>query len=275
MAISRFSFLSATLGYHVNVCVLLPTTAGAYDLPQEVSIPKKKYQTLYLLHGGGGSCTDWVRNTRIERLAEKYQLAVVMPEMGLSFYADMHHGQRYFTYLTEELPKLMEFLFPLSARREDRFVAGFSMGGYGTLKWALNKPDFFSAAAAMSGASLTVEFFETNGYAGINSGSDNSWFYNTWGTVDMLRGSDSDTRALLERVSANQSIYPRLFCCTGTEDQYYPFTKDFMACAETLGVKIDYEESPGGHDWDYIDAQIGRVLDWFALKKAPAAAEVK
>jgi hypothetical protein len=62
MAITRFSFLSSTLGFHVNVCVLLPSGIGEFTnsgVEFDNNTPKEKYQTPYLLHGGGGSCTDW------------------------------------------------------------------------------------------------------------------------------------------------------------------------------------------------------------------------
>ena len=61
-------------------------------------------------------------------------------------------GGRYWTFLSEELPALVGAFFRVSTRREDTFVAGLSMGGYGALKWALRQPERFAAAASLSGA---------------------------------------------------------------------------------------------------------------------------
>ena len=79
-------------------------------------------------------------------------MAVIMPEVQRSFYCDMTNGPRYFTYIVDELPALCQRLFRVSARREDNFVAGLSMGGYGAMKAALSRPERYAAAASFSGA---------------------------------------------------------------------------------------------------------------------------
>ena len=107
---------------------------------------------LYLLHGRTDDHSAWVRNTSIERYAVAAGVAVVMPAVQRSFYTDEVHGDRYWTFLSEELPALVGSMFRVSQRREDTFVAGLSMGGYGAVKWALRDPDRFAAAATMSGA---------------------------------------------------------------------------------------------------------------------------
>ena len=107
---------------------------------------------LYLLHGLSDDDTIWLRRTSIERYAAPLGLAVVMPQVARSFYTDEAHGNRYWTFLSEELPQLARSFFHLSDRREDTFVAGLSMGGYGALKWALHRPGRFAAAASLSGA---------------------------------------------------------------------------------------------------------------------------
>ena len=107
---------------------------------------------LYLLHGLSDDDTIWLRRTSIERYVAPLGLAVVMPQVHRSFYTDEAYGGRYWTFLSEELPALVGSLFRVSSRREDTFVAGLSMGGYGALKWALRQPERFAAAASLSGA---------------------------------------------------------------------------------------------------------------------------
>ena len=92
---------------------------------------------LYLLHGLSDDDTIWLRRTSIERYVAPLGLAVVMPQVHRSFYADEAIGGRYWTFLSEELPEWWRRFFRVSRRREDTFVAGLSMGGYGALKWAL------------------------------------------------------------------------------------------------------------------------------------------
>ena len=95
---------------------------------------------LYLLHGLSDDATAWTRYTSIERYAQAYGLAVVMPQVQRSFYCDQVHGGRFWTFMTQELPEVVQRFFHVSSRREDTFVAGLSMGGFGAMKWALHEP---------------------------------------------------------------------------------------------------------------------------------------
>src|SRR5690349_9975630 len=148
MILNEVNFCSETLGLLSSLYVLLPQR----PLAEAQNKPRKKLRTLYLLHGHSDDHTAWQRYTSIERYAEGLNLAVVMPAVHLSFYNDMAHGGRYWQFISEEVPALVRDTFPLSARREDNFVAGLSMGGYGAFKMALTHPGRFAAAASLSGA---------------------------------------------------------------------------------------------------------------------------
>ena len=77
-------------------------------------------------HGLGEDASAWQRYSSIETLAASYGLVVVMPSAGRSFYIDQPNGQRYFAYLTEELPKYLADVFALAPRREVNRSAGLS-----------------------------------------------------------------------------------------------------------------------------------------------------
>jgi S-formylglutathione hydrolase FrmB len=147
----RCDFYSEVLGLSTSMTVLLPQQTSS-QIGMSGSAPQGDPSVLYLLHGLSDDDTIWLRRTSIERYVAPLGLAVVMPQVGRSFYADEEHGNRYWTFLSEELPRLCHEFFRLSARREDTFVAGLSMGGYGALKWALRDPGRFAAAASLSGA---------------------------------------------------------------------------------------------------------------------------
>lgn len=250
------------LGYQTNMNVILPfeRNRGKSGLPEADHV----YPVLYLLHGGGGNQDDWIRYSSIERYAEKYGIAVVMPDVtGNSFYADMAHGYRYFSYLTEELPEYVESYFPIGRSREKRFVAGLSMGGYGSLKWGLNKPEFFSFVADMSGASLVMELFQDREAPGVRDGKQNDTISRNWGSYQELGGSISDTAYLLQEAAKMKSRLPRLYVCIGTEDFSYDYTRSFMEYARKLGLDIIYEEAPGEHNWDFWDPFILRYIQMY------------
>ena len=77
---------------------------------------------------------------------------VVMPSVYNSAYTDMKYGLDYFSYLTEELTDFVERNFPAATKRENRFIAGMSMGGYGAYKWGLTCPEKFAAIGGVAGS---------------------------------------------------------------------------------------------------------------------------
>src|SRR3954452_11495359 len=153
MALLRCDFFSDVLEVGTSMTVLLPQAGeGQIGVTGARPDPEAGFPVLYLLHGLSDDSTAWLRYTSIERYAAPLGLAVVMPDVQRSFYADEAHGAAYWTFLSEELPEVVGSFFRVSDRREDTFVAGLSMGGYGALKWALRAPERFAAAAVLSGA---------------------------------------------------------------------------------------------------------------------------
>ena len=264
MAYMRFSFLSKTLNFHTNVAVIIPS-----DKPMEPGQSledacriTETYPVLYLLHGGGQNAFDWARFTSVERYAEERGIAVVMPEVGATcFYSDMARGYPYFTYLSEELPKVVESRFPIGGCREKRFVSGLSMGGYGALKWAFCKPEFFSASAGLSGSSLVMEIFD-QGFGSSDPGDRCSMVNLNWGGLEKLRNSPNDTKYMLDQMGKDPGKYPALYVAIGTEDPTYQYTQNFVNYAKKVGVPVVYEEGPGGHEWKFWDSFLPRVMDW-------------
>ncbi|WP_435300373.1 alpha/beta hydrolase [Timonella sp. A28] len=210
---------------------------------------------LYLLHGLDGDDSVWTRRTLIERYASEKGLAVVMPKVGRSFYCDEHTGQKYWTFLTEELPNMVARMFNVSTRREDTFVAGLSMGGYGAFKLALRHPQRFAAAASLSGA-LNV------------AGSDSfdrlrEEVPQVWGP-HAPAGTHDDLISLL-RTHTAESL-PQLYQACGTEDFLYQDNLTFAKEAQARGINLYTDlEGPGNHDWMYWDTNIKKVLDWLPL----------
>ena len=151
MALLHVNFYSRTLERETQMDVILPEAAK--KLIGMEGVATRQCKTLYLLHGMSDDQTVWQRRTSIERYAAAYGLAVVMPTTDLGWYTDMYRGDKYFAFITRELPAVCRDLFPMmSPRREDTYVAGLSMGGYGALKCALRAGDVFSRGASLSGA---------------------------------------------------------------------------------------------------------------------------
>ncbi|MFC4150167.1 alpha/beta hydrolase family protein [Micromonospora mangrovi] len=260
MARIRCDFFSEALGMGTSMTVLLPDrtpagigmAGGAVDGDPPV---------LYLLHGLTDDDTAWTRRTAIERYVAPLGLAVVMPQGGRSFYSDEAHGNRYWTFLSEELPEVCRTFFRLSPRREDTFVAGLSMGGYGAMKWALRDPGRFAAAASLSGALDMARRREHP-----TRPTDPAVMHTVWGDRP-VSGTDDDTIALLERAGDD---LPALHVACGTEDHLYEDNTRFVATARERGVPLTVDFSPGDHDWAYWDAKIQDVLAWLPLRRGDA-----
>ncbi len=246
---------SQVLGVETTVTVLLPG-------PQEmVQRERRPIPTLYLLHGLSDDHRGWTRYTSLERYAWDYDLAVVMPAVNRSFYADMAHGAAYFTYVTQELPQLMESIFPLSTQREERFVAGLSMGGYGAMRVALGCPERYAAAASLSGALEIQERYHIK-EAPISLQEMDDIF----GSEQALLAGDNNLWNLAARLAKTPEKAPKLYVACGTKDDLLPANDHFVA---DFGkdLSIQYHRDAGAHTWAYWDRHIREVLAWLPLGK--------
>ena len=149
MAFLQIQFFSDVLNVASTVNVILPEANQGIGIKaaENAELPK----VLYLLHGYSDDHSIWMRRTSIERYASRYRLAVVMPAVNHSFYTNEAQGEKYFDYVSQELPETVRTFFRVSSAPEDTYVAGLSMGGYGALKLALTYPERFRAAGSFSG----------------------------------------------------------------------------------------------------------------------------
>ncbi len=259
MALLHCNFKSAVLDLCSSMDVILPDPVRLLDgtLVERTQPP----QVLYLLHGLSDDNTIWQRHTSIERYVEPYDLAVVMPAVDRSFYTDMAQGNRYWTFVSEELPELVQAYFQLSTKREDTFTAGLSMGGYGAFKLALSHPERFGAAASLSGA---VDMAYAPGQ------EEPEWVTTKtriFGPLDKLAGSEMDLMYLAEKLAESTYKEMPLFVWCGTEDFLYEQNQNFRQHANELGLNFTYTEDPGDHLWKYWDEQIQNVLAWLPLRE--------
>ncbi len=252
MALIQCNFFSEVLGLSTSMTVILPQETNGQIGMQGV-LHGTRHKTLYLLHGLSDDDTIWVRRTSIERYVAPLGLAVVMPQVHRSFYADMAYGGRYFTFISEELPRIARSFFPLSDAREDNFVAGLSMGGYGAFKLALKKPDQYAAAASLSGA-VNI--------ANVDTSSPD---FRLIVGDKQLAGSDDDLLWLIKQVDQQDGLKPSLYQCCGTEDFLYEDNQVFREAAKKSSLPYQYEEEPGTHEWGYWDKKIQDVLAWLPL----------
>src|SRR3954468_8338250 len=229
MAMIRCDFAAETLELDTSMTVILPEDRSA-DRPPPV---------LYLLHGLTDDHTAWTRWTSIERYATAKGLAVVMPQAHRSFYADEAYGMRFWEFLSEELPTVVGQFFRVSNEREDTFVAGLSMGGYGAMKWALRQPERVAAAATLSGALdlAYIQRFDLRPHMRAL-------------TRRVLAGrsvQNSDEDLLHPLAPADPAGLPRLMLRCGTEDHLVAQNERFVAACAAHRIPLDAGFGPGAH----------------------------
>lgn len=263
MALIQMNLMSSALMRTVNVTVILPTDKL---LAPGAARREGPCQTLYLLHGLLGSEYDWVTGTPIRRWAEERDLAVVMPAGENSHYVDRTDARADFgAFVGSELVELTREIFPLSRRREDTFVAGLSMGGYGALRNGLKYSERFGAIGAFS----VPDPLETVKRLRAESGrltESRRFFESCFGPAERLAGSDKDLLALAETLCREKRALPRLFLACGDGDPLLPGNRRLAAALRALGFSARYEESEGGHDWDFWTAALRSLLDWLPLR---------
>ncbi len=251
MALIQLNYTSKALFRTVTVNVLLPADRFDADTNRYLNGDGQRYRTLYLLHGLLGNYTDWVSRTRIQEWAEERDLAVVMPSGDNSFYfRSRTPWNDYGTFIGEELVAMTRRMFPLSDRREDTFIAGLSMGGYGALRNGLVYSDTFGAVAGLSSA---IHLFD-----------DVSEEMNI-GLFDNLEAASKTNLnpvvALDEMLSEKRSI-PKFYMACGRQDDLMDANIKFRDLLLEKGIEVTWDEEDLGHEWGFWDSQIKKVLDW-------------
>ena len=128
MAYFEGTFRSRVLDMETNVNLILPN-----DNFDSNGVNKPYTKVLYMLHGLRQNASSWPRMSSIERYARYYGYAVIVPEVQRSWYCDMPGGLDYYTFISEELPELVNSVVKLPQEHENSCIGGLAMGGYGAL----------------------------------------------------------------------------------------------------------------------------------------------
>lgn len=243
-------------------------TTVAVVLPETNDVPEHGWKTVTLLHGAGGNHMEWVRNTSIERYAEKRGIAVIMPDGGLSFYNDMTYGENYKTFITEELREFCAAHFNTSVRREDNVLGGLSMGGIGSITVGLSRPDLYKSLICLSASNFPMEIFPKQ-------------FKNPpWGTwmksmraiygdalPDGFAGTEFDFYTLAKNCLESGVELPSIFHTIGEQESTDAYAsalamRDFFLGMEGNPFNYKFIGYPGVHNWDFWDAHIEEALDY-------------
>ncbi|MBR5421062.1 MAG: acetylesterase [Lachnospiraceae bacterium] len=254
MALLQVNYLSGVLFRTVTMNVILPADKIDGMTGRYVN-GERKYKTLYLLHGLLGNYTDWVCGTRIQRWAEERNLAVVMPSGDNSFYIKGRMPfDEYAEFIGKELPEVCRRMFPLSEKRKDTYIAGLSMGGYGAIRNGIVYSDTFSHIAGLSAA---IHLFDKDMDRGFEDG--------LYDDPAKAAKTDLNPNVALEELLKDGRKLPRFYLSCGRNDDLYGVNVAFRDLLKEKGADVSWDEDDSGHDWDFWDSQIKKVLEWLPL----------
>lgn len=246
MAHFEVDFLSYSLGRSVPFVAVVPSAAAndlsAFRKNQYRDLPL--YPSLYLLHGSLDDHMSWARYTSIERYAEERQIAVFMMAGENKGYLNRGH-ERFYDFVAEELPSFCERMFPVSTRKEDRFIAGLSMGGFGAFYHGLSQPELYGAIGSFSGPLCEP-------LPGLGKRMP----------LDILKDDIAKGAAI-----------PPMYLTIGNKDFLYKDNLRFLAFCQENKIPVRSEIVKGyGHEWRFWDLAVLRFLDWLPRSDAYAGA---
>ena len=241
MARITCNFYSRTLLRAVDITVIIPTITCPESLnPNEKPnfIFKKKYPVIYLLHGFGNNHAIWTAYTNVEMFAEERRIAVVNLSAENKFYSKVGMDD-FFTFVSEELPEFVTNMFPISDKPEESYIAGLSMGGYGSYLHGLSHPERYAAIGAFSAPS-------SNRRTG---------------------GKRPDLLKLAKDIAKEGKKFPKIYAACGTEDFLFADSKKFAMKLKELGADVTWEEVEGyKHEWRFWNLEVERFMDWLPRK---------
>ena len=237
------------------------------EMPYRVLLPagyetsSRRYPVLYLLHGLDGRYTDWTERTKLAQHLSGLDLIVVTPEGANSWYVNWHDGaaERWEDYLVVDLVAEIDARFRTDARREARFIAGLSMGGYGALRVALKHPRRYSFAASLSGA-FNITRLESFGWRQ----SLRAEFARAFGPAGSERRAADDLFSLAQ--SATPDGLPSLYIDCGASDTFLAANRELVAILQQSRIPYEYRETQGAHTWAYWDRQVVPLLASLPLR---------
>jgi len=260
--ILRGDYSSGVLRTKINIQFMIPENCAG------------PYKIVYLLHGLHGNQGSWTDNSMLPFFGKKYDAIFVMPEATRSFYFDLKTGRKYNTFISEELPKITGKIFNISGKREDCAVIGYSMGGYGSLQLALTKPELFGFCGTISPAGIYFKYMlevikkDIDAYLKTDYEPEEliKDFYAIYGN-DLKFRPEGDIPELVKNFPADKPK-PRIFAVCGTEDTLLKDSHKFREEMKNTPFDYTYEEWSGKHDWDFFNAALKKILEfWYKDKE--------
>jgi len=204
-------------------------TVAIYVPPDYDRYPSRRFPVLYLLHGGGDSEEGWVRLGRVpaieENLLAQYKTVPMLVAMP---YGDtpgdattLDSIEAFGRELFGDVLPIVEKNYRVQANRENRAIAGFSMGGGQSFTLGLRNRDKFAWVGEFSAGAFGLEGFDLE---------------------KQVPGF------LANPASVNRELH-LLFLGCGTEDPRYQANSRLSDLLEKRQIRHEFHATPGEHEW--------------------------
>jgi enterochelin esterase-like enzyme len=229
-------------------------------LPSDYYTSERAYPITYLLHGHGDDDDGWIQFGEVNRLADDAikagkipPMIIVTPDGFTSFYINGADGKlNYEDFFIKELIPHIEKIYKVKAERRFRGIAGLSMGGYGSLLYALKYPNLFVASAPLSAAVWT-----DNDIINLDEGMFNGLFGNSMGKN--LKGNDRLTPAwlsnsplaIIEKKTKEELSAVRYWIDCGDDDFLTIGNAQLHIALTNKNVPHEFRMRDGAHNWTY------------------------
>ena len=239
-------------------------------LPAGYDESDQSYPVLYLLHGSGDDHTGWVQFGQVQNTADRVideglagPMIIVMPDANTGvrgYFNDIQGNFNYEDFFFKELISHIEKTYRVRSERRYRAVAGLSMGGGGTIFYALHQPDVFAAAAPLSATTGSWEkeqfrqrMNNSNGLSGLSEKQVEDYF-NRHSVEGIIKNASADDLRKIKSI--------RWYISCGDDDFLYEGNARMHILFRQNEISHEYRVKDGGHTWTYWRMELPLVMEF-------------
>lgn len=246
----KLSMPSQILAYEVNYAIYLP---------ESYNTSTRSYPLVYLLHGYSDDHTAWIQFGEMKRIIDEgirkgtiAPMIIVMPDAKTTWYInDFRKNEPYEDMFFQEFVPYIDKTYRTRSKKEFRGVAGLSMGGYGSLLYALKHPEMFAACAAFSPGVFTDDEMRD-----MQIENYNKWFgeiFKTAGDPNRINQywHEHSVLYLIEDKQKEDIAKVRLYIDCGDDDFLFEGNFTLHIALKKKEIDHQYRVRDGTHSWEY------------------------
>lgn len=234
-------------------------------LPAGYSESDQRYPVIYLLHGRGDDMSAWLNaKAALDELIASGDIPpmiAIMPDVPslerASYYVDTAYngGEPVESTFFADLLPHVDATYRTLPQRESRLVGGYSMGGFGAIRYAVSQPELFAGALVLSPAVYTP----------LPPVDSSAREFGAFGDGEQLFNESFYTSlnypAQLERL-AQSRLGLAMFIAVGDDEYHNPNPEDalhdidmeahllYNRVVRLPNVSAELRVYDGGHDWN-------------------------